>query len=142
MKQSSSPEATIIASIENTKKNSRQPHNKVEQKYRDSINYQMEALRKVVPSLSESARACSDGADIEDLPVPSIPSKAVILASATAFIKAQTKEKKQLEAENLLLRQRIQALQGLVKCNDCSLMQYVVELNLRNGTNIDPLSMR
>jgi hypothetical protein len=142
MKQSSSPEASIVESVENTKKNSRQPHNKVEQKYRDSINNQMEALRKVVPSLSESARACSDGADIEDLPVPSKPSKAVILASATAFIKAQTKEKRQLEAENLLLRQRIQALQALVKCDDCSLMQYVVELNLRNGTNIDPLSMR
>jgi hypothetical protein len=142
MKQSSSPEATIIDSIENTKKNSRQPHNKVEQKYRDSINNQMEALRKVIPSLSESARACSDGADIEDLPVPSKPSKAVILASATAFIKAQTKEKRQLEAENLLLRQRVQALQALVKCDDCSLMQYVVDLNLRNGTNTDPLSMR
>jgi len=93
----------------------------------------MEALRKVVPSLSESARACSDGADIEDLPVPSKPSKAVILASATAFIKAQTKEKNQLEAENLLLRQRVQALQTLVKCEDCSLMQYVVDMNLQNG---------
>lgn len=142
IKQSSSPEANIIDSIENTKKNSRQPHNKVEQKYRDSINNQMEALRKVVPSLSESARACSDDADIEDLPVPSKPSKAVILASATAFIKAQTKEKRQIEAENLLLRQRVQALQALVKCDDCSLMQYVVDLNLRNGTNTDPLSMR
>jgi hypothetical protein len=142
IKQSSSPEANIMESIESSKKNSRQPHNKVEQKYRDSINNQMEALRKVIPSLSESARACSDDADIEDLPVPSKPSKAVILASATAFIKAQTKEKRQLEAENLLLRQRVQALQALVKCDDCSLMQYVVDLNLRNGTNTDPLSMR
>jgi len=79
IKQSSSPEANIMDSIETTKKNSRQPHNKVEQKYRDSINNQMEALRKVIPSLSESARACSDDADIEDLPLHLIESGSVLV---------------------------------------------------------------
>lgn len=142
--QSSSPESSIVDSNETTKKNSRQPHNKVEQKYRDSINNQMEALRKVVPSLSESARI--DDADIEDLPVPSRPSKAVILASATAFIKVQTKEKRELETENDALRQRVQALQAMFdnKCDHCSILQQAIGMNLRGGTNMGqlPLSWR
>ncbi|QDS70661.1 hypothetical protein FKW77_001078 [Venturia effusa] len=141
LKQSPSPEANIGESVESTKKASRQPHNKVEQKYRDSINNQMEALRKVVPSLSESARACIDDADIEDLPVPNKPSKAVILASATAFIKAQSKEKRQLEIENAALRQRMQALQAMLtsKCDDCSLMQRAID---KDESAMDESSVR
>ncbi|KAE9972251.1 hypothetical protein EG328_005122 [Venturia inaequalis] len=143
IKKSSSPEATIARSTETTKKEARQPHNKVEQKYRDYISNQMEALRKVVPALSESARACIDEADIEDLPIPSKPSKAVILASATTFIKTQTKEKRQLETENAALRQRVLALQTVLgnKCDDCSLMQRAIGINLRAGPNMDQWPM-
>ncbi|KAE9964751.1 hypothetical protein BLS_008107 [Venturia inaequalis] len=143
IKKSSSPEATIARSTETTKKEARQPHNKVEQKYRDSISNQMEALRKVVPALSESARACIDQADIEDLPIPSKPSKAVILASATTFIRTQTKEKRQLETENAALRQRVLALQTVLgnKCDDCSLMQRAMGINLRAGPNMDQWPM-
>jgi len=131
---SSSPD--VLESIEhhsNNKKSSRQPHNKVEQKYRDSINNQMEALRRVVPTLCETPPRCSSDPDIEDLPAPTKPSKAVILGNATAYIKTQTKEMKQLQAHNALLRQRINDLQALVKCDDCSLMKYMVGLNLQDG---------
>jgi hypothetical protein len=110
----------------------RLPHNQVERKYRESLNTQLESLRKVVPSLQEIRGAC-DGADIEDLPTPSKPSKAVILASATAYIKQQEKDKKSLSDENHLLKARIKALQALVKCDDCSLMQYVMDLKINQG---------
>jgi Helix-loop-helix DNA-binding domain len=111
----------------------RLPHNQVERKYRESLNTQLDSLRRVVPALQQSPRVC-DGADIEDLPAPSKPSKAVVLASATAYIKQMEKEKKQLADENTLLRTRIKALQSLVKCEDCSLMQYVMDLKLHNQT--------
>lgn len=107
----------------------RLPHNQVERKYRESLNTQLESLRRVVPSLQQNQRSC-DGADIEDLPTPSKPSKAVILASATAYIKQMEKDKKGLADENQLLKTRIKALQALVKCEDCSLMQYVMELKI------------
>lgn len=110
----------------------RLPHNQVERKYRESLNTQMESLRRVVPTLQQDARAC-DSADIEDLPTTSKPSKAVILASATAYIKQQEKDKKSLAEENQLLRTRVKALQALVKCDDCSLMQYVMDLKLKQG---------
>lgn len=110
----------------------RLPHNQVERKYRESLNTQLESLRRVVPSLRQNQGAC-DSADIEDLPTPSKPSKAVILASATAYIKQQEKDKKSLADENHLLKARIKALQALVKCDDCSLMQYVMDLKINQG---------
>ncbi|KAH7138573.1 hypothetical protein B0J11DRAFT_19785 [Dendryphion nanum] len=117
--------------MEDAKPKSRRrlPHNQVERKYRESLNTQLESLRRVVPALQQNQRGC-DNADIEDLPAPSKPSKAVILASATAYIKQMEKDKKSLAEENAALRQRMKALQALVKCDDCSLMQYVLDLKI------------
>jgi hypothetical protein len=126
-----SPNKDSPQDLEDHKPKSRRrlPHNQVERKYRESLNTQLESLRRVVPSLQQNQGSC-DGADIEDLPTPSKPSKAVILASATAYIKQQEKDKKSLADENHLLRARIKALQALVKCDDCSLMQYVMDLKI------------
>jgi hypothetical protein len=130
-----SPAKESPQAIDDGKARSRRrlPHNQVERKYRESLNTQLDSLKRVVPSLQQSQRAC-DGADIEDLPTPSKPSKAVILASATAYIKQMEKDKKSLVDENLLLRTRVKALQALVKCDDCSLMQYVMDLKIKQGS--------
>jgi hypothetical protein len=124
-----SPQATIE---DRPKSQRRQPHNQVERKYRESLNTQLESLRRVVPSLQQNHGLC-DGADIEDLPTPSKPSKAVILASATAHIRQQEKERKSLADENQALKARIKALQALVKCDDCSLMHYVMDLKINQA---------
>ncbi|KAF9691909.1 hypothetical protein EKO04_010073 [Ascochyta lentis] len=120
------------AADDKPKNRRRLPHNQVERKYRESLNTQLDSLRRVVPSLQQNSRVC-DGADIEDLPTPSKPSKAVILASATAHIKQQEKDKKALSDENALLRARVKALQALVKCDDCSLMQYVMDMKINQA---------
>lgn len=129
--ESPAQESPPAASEEKPKNRRRLPHNQVERKYRESLNTQLDSLRRVVPSLQQNNRGC-DGADIEDLPTPSKPSKAVILASATAHIKQQEKDKKALVDENALLRARVKALQALVKCDDCSLMQYVMDMKINN----------
>jgi hypothetical protein len=128
------PEESIVESIEevDAKGKKRIPHNEVERKYRDSVNNQMESLRRVIPELQPNIQLC-DGADIEDLPAAPKPSKAIVLASATAYIKRMEKEKKQLADEVELLQTRVKALQALVKCEDCSLMQYVMGINLKGG---------
>jgi hypothetical protein len=125
-------ESPQTAEDQKPKSRRRLPHNQVERKYRESLNTQLESLRRVVPSLQQNQGSC-DSADIEDLPAPSKPSKAVILASATAYIKQQEKDKKSLADENHLLRSRIKALQALVKCDDCSLMQYVMDLKINQA---------
>jgi hypothetical protein len=125
------PQPTQPAAEEGKPKSRRRlPHNQVERKYRESLNTQLESLRRVVPALQQNRPAC-DGADIEDLPTPSKPSKAVVLASATAYIKQIEKENKTVQEENQNLRARIKALQALVKCEDCSLMQYVMDLKIQ-----------
>lgn len=131
--ETESPQDPSPQTADDTKPKSRRrlPHNQVERKYRESLNTQLESLRRVVPVLQQNQRS-SDGADIEDLPTPSKPSKAVILASATAYIKQMEKDKKNLADENQLLRTRMKALQALVKCEDCSLMQYVMDLKINN----------
>jgi hypothetical protein len=132
--ENSPPQPEAPAEDGKPKSRRRLPHNQVERKYRESLNTQLEALRRVVPALQQNQRGC-DGADIEDLPTPSKPSKAVILASATAHIKQIEKENKAMKEENELLRTRVKALQALVKCDDCSLMQYVMDLKLSNNNN-------
>lgn len=125
-------ESPSTATDDKPKNRRRLPHNQVERKYRESLNTQLESLRRVVPSLQKNARMC-DGTDIEDLPTPSKPSKAVILASAVAHIKQQEKDKKALADENALLRARVKALQALVKCDDCSLMQYAMDMKINQA---------
>jgi hypothetical protein len=147
--ESTSPDAhTDLPNIRvaGASRSRRQPHNQVERKYRESLNTQLESLRRVVPSLrpspeeeaaasaqqqQQSGVAGGGCADIEDLPAARKPSKAVVLASATAYIRQMEKEKRQLADENQVLRSRIKALQALVKCEDCSLMQYVMNLNIQ-----------
>jgi hypothetical protein len=129
MDKSVSPEQ--VPTVDDGKPTTRRrlPHNQVERKYRESLNAQLESLRRVVPALQQNQRAC-DGTDIEDLPTPSKPSKAVILASAAAHIKQVEKDKKALQDENEMLRTKLKALQSLVKCEDCNLMQYVMDLKI------------
>lgn len=81
--------------------------------------------------------------DIEDLAAAPKPSKSIILASAVAHIKKIEKERRQLEQERNLLRQQVKALQALVKCDDCSVMNYVAGLNGLNlgGNNVGRGSM-
>jgi hypothetical protein len=121
----------------------RLPHNQVERKYRESLNTQLESLRRVIPALQQPIPSSAvgddslcpgDKADIEDLPslAPSKPSKAVVLASATAYIKQLEKEKKALAEENAALNGRLKAygVRTQVRCDDCSLMQYVKGLKI------------
>ncbi|KAL6705937.1 hypothetical protein ACN47E_006216 [Coniothyrium glycines] len=129
-----SPAKETLQASDDQKPKSRKrlPHNQVERKYRESLNTQLESLRRVVPSLQQNHGPC-EGADIEDLSTPSKPSKAVILASATAYIKQMDKDKKVLADENQLLRARVKALQALVKCDDCSLMQYFMDMKVKQA---------
>ncbi|KAF1817544.1 hypothetical protein P152DRAFT_386976 [Eremomyces bilateralis CBS 781.70] len=131
------PDVPVPSTQATSKSKKRVPHNQVERKYRESLNTQLEALKNVVPSLNPSRIANGllpcDAGDIEDLASTNKPSKAVILASATSYIKQVEREKSKLAEENEKLKARIKALQALVKCDDCSLMRYVMDLKIQPG---------
>jgi hypothetical protein len=114
------------------------PHNQVEKRYRLNVNAQLDALRRVVP-VSRQRLAGFDGGlpDVEDISgggaAARAPSKAVVLASATAYIR-------QLEADNARLAEEVRELRGqngtlqsLVKCDGCSLMDYVKRWKIQGG---------
>ena len=84
----------------------RLPHNQVERKYREGINSQLEALRQSLPSLQSFASSLTPERANEAggaSPPPARPSKATILATATAYIKQIEAEKQRLIEENRML---------------------------------------
>jgi hypothetical protein len=111
--------------VETPKAKSRVPHNQVEKKYRENVNAQLDALRRVVPSQNQTG---FDGLDMEDLGSASAagrqPSKAAVLSSATAYIRQLEKDNARMLEEMDALKVQNRTLQSLVKCEDCSLMKY------------------
>jgi hypothetical protein len=113
-----------------SKSKGRVPHKQVEKRYRTNVNAQLEALRRVVP-VSKQQLVGFDGLDMEDLAAAGSinaarqPSKAVVLSSATAYIKQLENDNARLQEEIRALKGQNNTLQSLVKCDDCSLMKYV-----------------
>jgi len=116
---------SIDTPIQEMRPKGRVPHNQVEKRYRENVNAQLEALRRVVP-VSRQQLSGFDGLDIEDLGCGARqPSKAVVLSSATAFIKQLEKDIVRMQDEIGSLKVQNKTLQSLVKCEDCSLMSYL-----------------
>ncbi|KAK5104820.1 hypothetical protein LTR16_006721, partial [Cryomyces antarcticus] len=108
----------------------RLPHNQVERRYREGLNAQIDSLRKIVPKLQKTGT--SDTGDLDDLDPNrrSKPSKSTVLASAAEYLEQLEVQNKQLTDGNALLWSRVKALQTLVKCEDCSLMHYMLDMKL------------
>jgi Helix-loop-helix DNA-binding domain len=126
-----------------TKPKGRVPHNQVEKKYRENVNSQFEALRRALPmsqtNLAGFIGSDTFGLDIEDLAATAAarqPSKAVVLSSATAYIKMLERENQRLKEEVTGVKGQTRALQGLVsaKCDECSLMDYVKRWRIQGTT--------
>ncbi|TKA77038.1 hypothetical protein B0A49_02219 [Cryomyces minteri] len=108
----------------------RLPHNQVERRYREGLNAQIDSLRKIVPKLQKTGT--SDAGDLDDLDPTrrSKPSKSTVLASAAEYLEQLEVQNKQLTDENALLWSGVKALQTLIKCEDCSLMHYMLDMKL------------
>jgi hypothetical protein len=59
------------------------------------------------------------------------------LRKELVLVKHSVVENKRFQQEAALLRQQVRALQAQVKCDDCSLMQYVMGLHLREDTSVE-----
>jgi hypothetical protein len=73
------------------------PHNKVERKYREGLNTELERLRRAVPTLLQS----HDGSGIGQ---PK-PSKSMVIAAAIKHIEMVTQERDMLQNENDEIRE-------------------------------------
>ncbi|KAK3616860.1 hypothetical protein LTR56_025675 [Elasticomyces elasticus] len=101
-------------------KGRRMPHNLIERRYRDNLNL-IETLRDELPTF-KSIVACT--ADMEDV-TGKWPSKAVVIAAAVQYIAQLTQERGHAIERNSLLRDQVEGLQKLVRCDDCAIVKYL-----------------
>lgn len=119
-------------------RSTRTPHNQVERKYRENLNSQIQKLRALLPMTGQqAAHPCAADADAEDLGAAPKPlSKAVVIARAVEYLQHVEAQRRQQEQAIAILHGRIGALQRLIRCDDCSLMKFVVDMKLDGATNI------
>lgn len=118
------PETTTLPNpTRPTRPHRRIPHTVIERRYRDNLNTQIETLRLSLPSL-KNAYVCSPDVEDSALP-PRLPSKAMIIATASTYIKELEAEKDQAVNVANSLQQQVADLQKLIQCNDCSILQYL-----------------
>ncbi|KAK3615273.1 hypothetical protein LTR56_026687 [Elasticomyces elasticus] len=106
------------------------PHHLIERRYRDNLNHQIEVLRNELPTF-KSIVACT--ADIEDTTSVGAkwPSKAVVIAAAVQYIASLERERGQVNVRNTLLCEQVEGLQKLVRCDDCSIVNYLESMQPR-----------
>ncbi|KAK5674128.1 hypothetical protein LTS10_013113 [Elasticomyces elasticus] len=106
------------------------PHHLIERRYRDNLNHQIEVLRDELPTF-KSIVACT--ADIEDTTSLGAkwPSKAVVIAAAVQYIALLEQERGQVNSRNTLLCEQVEGLQKLVRCDDCSIVNYLESMQPR-----------
>ena len=75
----------------------RQAHNLVERKYRDTLNAELERLRRTIPHIRDLESETPDGRPR--------PSKATVLAAATEYIRKLEIDVETLSEENTQLRE-------------------------------------
>lgn len=113
-----------------TKRSGRVPHSIIERRYRDNLNNQIEALRLLIPSVRETPQDVEDSLGIP----PKAPSKAVVITAAASYIKELEAERAQRTAETKTLYEQVANLQQLLRCDNCSILQYLKSMQLENET--------
>ncbi|GAB7348421.1 hypothetical protein MBLNU459_g6847t1 [Dothideomycetes sp. NU459] len=140
---SAKPAATTGASTTTGKTEKRLPHHVIERRYRENLNSQIECLRAAV---STTASACQPP-DMEDIgmlsnasggggsssssssnPNPGFRplSKAGVIAHAAEYMRYITTQNEEVERANRELRVTVEALRRLVNCEDCGVVQSII----------------
>lgn len=109
-------------------KEKRLPHHVIERRYRENLNSQIEALRAAVPSTS----ACLT-LDMEDIGSTNAASairplsKAAVIGHAAEYMRQLAAQNEEVERMNRELRVTVEALRRLVNCEDCGVVQQIVD---------------
>ena len=109
-----------------TKRSGRVPHSIIERRYRDNLNTQIETLRLLIPSVRESPQDVEDSLGIP----PKAPSKAVVITAAAGYIKELEADRARMMTETKTLYEQVASLQQLLRCDNCSILQYLKSLQL------------
>ena len=126
--------------------NARTAHSVIEHNYRKNLNDKMEQLRQVLSTANVAERDSSGlapggASDADDRDLTSSSTrvrKSDVLIHAFDYVKRSEKEKKNMMEENAFLKRRLVALEKLVKCEDCSLLEQMklMQIGASRGSRV------
>ena len=119
-------------------------HLMIEQRYRKNLNARLDQLKRVLSAVESNTKAEEEhhaGAIRYSLDADERmqqlssgkTTKSDVLLAAIQYIKQSEHEKRESSRTNDFLRQRVVALEKLVKCEDCSLLKQINWLNLQSS---------
>ncbi|KAH0843065.1 hypothetical protein AYO21_08763 [Fonsecaea monophora] len=117
------------------KQRAKQAHSLVERKYRENLNAKISQLHNTLQASHYGPKVGEDG-EIEaansasGLPPPKVR-KSDVLTEAMNYVNQTEVEMRHMENEIHRLTERVRVLEKLVRCEDCSLLKQMVNLQVQ-----------
>lgn len=117
------------------KQRAKQAHSLVERKYRENLNAKIGQLHTTLQSSHYGPRAGdegdSDGAGAQSAIPASKVRKSDVLSEAMNYVNQTEVEMRHMENEIQRLSERVRVLEKLVRCEDCSLLKQMVNMQVQ-----------
>lgn len=122
------------ASLKSAGVSTRVPHKFVERRYRDKMKAHLDILCSKLPAL-KSSYPCT--LEVEESPRTfKGPPKAAVIAGAVRYIEQLESELGESRLFVDRLQKQVAGLQKLVKCDDCSLLQYFESVQTQSAARV------
>ncbi|KEF51144.1 uncharacterized protein A1O9_12758 [Exophiala aquamarina CBS 119918] len=118
------------------KQRAKQAHSLVERKYRENLNAKIAQLHNTLQSSHYGPKVGQeDDSDNPNGPIAAIPASKVrksdVLTEAMNYVNQTEVEMRHMENEIHRLSERVRVLEKLVRCEDCSLLKQMVNLQVQ-----------
>lgn len=127
------PNKPTAPSKADAKQRAKQAHSLVERKYRENLNAKIAQLHTTLQSSHYGPKANEDGDS--DAPSAAVPANKVrksdVLTEAMNYVNQTEVEMRHMENEIQRLGERVRVLEKLVRCEDCSLLKQMVNLQVQ-----------
>ncbi|KAJ9607656.1 hypothetical protein H2200_007734 [Cladophialophora chaetospira] len=126
------PLKSTAPSKADAKQRAKQAHSLVERKYRENLNAKITQLHSTLQNSHYGPRIGEDGNEQrDDLPASSKVRKSDVLTEAMNYVNQTEVEMRHMENEIVRLAERVRVLEKLVRCEDCSLLKQMVNLQVQ-----------
>ncbi|EXJ71444.1 uncharacterized protein A1O5_05252 [Cladophialophora psammophila CBS 110553] len=117
------------------KQRAKQAHSLVERKYRENLNAKISQLHNTLQASHYGPKVGDDGEaeaanSASGLPPPKVR-KSDVLTEAMNYVNQTEVEMRHMENEIHRLTERVRVLEKLVRCEDCSLLKQMVNLQVQ-----------
>lgn len=115
------------------KQRAKQAHSLVEKKYRENLNAKIAQLHNTLQSSHYGPKTGEEGdSDVPESVVPaSKVRKSDVLTEAMNYVNQTEVEMRHMENEIQRLSERVRVLEKLVRCEDCSLLKQMVNMQVQ-----------